>query len=405
MALFRREAVERQVHKLEGDVFVGVPPGWQAIGILLAASLGVAVAFLSTATYARVANAPGVVVPDKGVAVVTVPRPGTVADLEVRDGQAVAAGDVLMTVRAEEFLETGEGATAQVLALLRQQADSIGDQIAALRADAEAQVRQSDAQLAGIAAEIDTIDRQIALQQERITAAQAEIARIRPTVARGIISERDLAQREEALAERRQQLVQFEQSLAVKRSSQLEIARLKESEAARGRERIAGLEAVRAQVSQSLSSTERSRAFVLRAPVAGTVTDMTARVGMAVTPDVPVLALLPEGATLRAELSVPADAIGFVTLDQPVRLSIDTFPYERFGIVTGTVAEVARTSVAGEGGRRFYRVVADLDRDTVTAYGAEQPLVAGMTLTARIVTARQTLIEWLFAPLYALSRR
>ena len=39
MTLFRRQAIERQTHRLEGNGFVGVPAAWQSIGFLLAAAL------------------------------------------------------------------------------------------------------------------------------------------------------------------------------------------------------------------------------------------------------------------------------------------------------------------------------------------------------------------------------
>jgi membrane fusion protein len=46
-----------------------------------------------------------------------------------------------------------------------------------------------------------------------------------------------------------------------------------------------------------------------------------------------------------------------------------------------------------------------LDTEAVTAFGRSEPLVSGMTLSARIVTEKQSLLEWLFEPLYAVRRR
>jgi membrane fusion protein len=39
------------------------------------------------------------------------------------------------------------------------------------------------------------------------------------------------------------------------------------------------------------------------------------------------------------------------------------------------------------------------------AFRRKQSLLAGMTLSARIVTRKQTLLEWLFEPIYAVNRR
>ena len=52
-----------------------------------------------------------------------------------------------------------------------------------------------------------------------------------------------------------------------------------------------------------------------------------------------------------------------------------------------------------------YLVTAELDEPFVTAFGRRQPLLPGMTLSARIVTERQSLLQWLFQPLFAVGRR
>jgi membrane fusion protein len=52
-----------------------------------------------------------------------------------------------------------------------------------------------------------------------------------------------------------------------------------------------------------------------------------------------------------------------------------------------------------------YPVVVEIDNPEVIAFGRREKLVPGMTLTARIVTEKQSLIEWLFEPLFAVRRR
>jgi membrane fusion protein len=50
-------------------------------------------------------------------------------------------------------------------------------------------------------------------------------------------------------------------------------------------------------------------------------------------------------------------------------------------------------------------VTVKLAQSWVMAFGRRQPLVPGMTLTARIITERQNLFQWLFEPLFAVQRR
>ncbi len=170
----------------------------------------------------------------------------------------------------------------------------------------------------------------------------------------------------------------------------------------------ASLAAARAGVAQQAAANENLRAYVLRAPVAGRVTALTARVGQPASTQTPLMAILPTGSELRAQLIVPSTAIGFVEPGQEVRLATDPFPYQRFGAVTGTVLTVATSSVTRETGSgtvaSVYPVTVRLETAAIDAFGRKEHLLSGLTLTARIVTERQSLFAWLFEPLLAVRR-
>lgn len=53
----------------------------------------------------------------------------------------------------------------------------------------------------------------------------------------------------------------------------------------------------------------------------------------------------------------------------------------------------------------FYLVTASIHDGAVRAFGASRPVLPGMTLSARIVTERRSLLEWLFEPVFAVSNR
>ena len=84
-------------------------------------------------------------------------------------------------------------------------------------------------------------------------------------------------------------------------------------------------------------------------------------------------------------------------------------PYQRFGTVTARISEISSAVIpkaTAEGVTvPVYLVTANCSQSWVPAFGRRQPLLPGMTLTARIVTKKQTLFEWLFEPLFAVSRR
>lgn len=408
-SLFRSEAINHHVDRLSGDVIISVPVKWQSIGFVIFGGVAVTFAFLSLASYSRVETVTGIITPDKGVSATLPTRSGIITELAVRSGQVVPAGAELATIRVEEDSATGLSVAAQIEAAIARQDASLSAQAVAALSSSRAQQAQLAAQRSGLATEIDQIESQIALQRDLIASAQKDYDRASTIAARGFISQRDLQVREETLIARRQGLAQLNQSLATKKSALVEAERSATQISAQSEAQIAGLAANRAVVAQQAASTSGSRSYVLRAPVAGRVTALTARVGQTANPQTPLMTIVPSGSRLRAELAVPSAAIGFVKAGQNVRLAVDAFPYQRFGTVKGKVVTVSSSSVSAqtENGRAVavYPVSVELDAATITAFGRREPLASGMTLTARIVTEKQSLLQWLFEPLFAVQRR
>lgn len=407
--MFRSELRENPQNAAFGDTLILVPISWQAIGYLLLVSLASAVLFLSLASYSRVETALGTVTPDKGVATILPTRAGTLVELAVREGQRVAAGDLLAQIRTEEDSSRGISSAEQIeRAIARQDADLVL-QIDASNAAALAQQSQLEAQQLGLRSELDEIRSQIALQQNLIETAQAELDRALKVAERGFISRRDLQIREETLLARQQSLSQLNQSLSAKRAALAESERASTQIAAQARATGANLAAARAQVGQQAASTAGARSYAIRAPISGTVTALTARIGQPANAQTPIMTIVPAEAELQAELAVPSSAIGFVRQGQEVSLAIDAFPYQRFGTVKGKVLTVAESALSRQGADgavvAVYPVRVKLDAVAVTAFGRREPLMSGMTLSARIITEKQSLIGWLFEPLYAVRRR
>lgn len=407
MKLFRREALERQSRRLAGAVSMAVPMGWQLTGYLMAGLLAAVVIFVSTASYSRIVPATGVIRPDKGIAAVVPPRPGVIMQMMVEDGDHVEAGQELIAVRSEDYLVSGQSASEMVAGILQQQNTNIDQQLEEVKNDETAQREQFSAQIASFQTQIVQLEEQMSLQQNLVSSIETDVERIRTLVDKGVAAERDVLLREDALNDRRQQMAVIESTLTSRRSDLSDARRMLEQVAARANEKTAALEAQRQEVNRGIATNEQSRAYVVRAAVPGTISGLTARVGEAVSAQQPLMSIVPENATLHAQLDVPNAAIGFVEIGQTVRLAIDAFPYQRFGTIGGRVSSLSKSPVArgGERSNPTYLVRIELDRQDILAYGKQQPLFAGMTLSARIATARQSLLEWLFEPLYALQRR
>ncbi|TXI80787.1 MAG: HlyD family efflux transporter periplasmic adaptor subunit, partial [Cupriavidus sp.] len=324
-------------------------------------------------------------------------------------GAYVTAGAELAAIRAEEDSASGVSAAARLEEAISRQDASLVAQTAASQAAANAQVSQLTAQRAGLKAELGQIQAQIVLQQGLVASATRDVERARTLSGQGYMSPRELQNREEGLLTRQQVLAQLEQTQATRKSSLDEAERAAAQVAAQARAQMAGLAASRAEVAQMAANADGSRAYVLRAPVSGRVTAITGRVGAPVGPQTSLMTIVPEGSRLRAELLVPSSAIGFTKAGQDVRLAIDAFPYQRYGTLPGRVLTVAESPVSKQDPAgaviSVYPVRVTLRDEYINAFGRREALVPGMTLTARIVTEKQSLLEWLFEPLFAVKRR
>ena len=135
----------------------------------------------------------------------------------------------------------------------------------------------------------------------------------------------------------------------------------------------------------------------------------------------PLLSIVPPTMQLEAHLYGPSRAVGFVRPGQRVLLRYQAYPYQRFGHYEGVIASVSRaalspgelppqlaglTSLTGSAGAEpIYRITVTLASQSVTAYGEQVPLQAGMTLEADVALERRRLFEWMLDPLYTVTGR
>jgi membrane fusion protein len=407
--MFRSQVIGQNRNRLLGDVSIAIPIAWQSVGCLVFSIVVAGAVFITFASYSRTETVSGIIAPNSGVSQIFATRNGVITHLSASDGDIVGQGDQLATIRVEEDSVSGIPAAAKIEdAIAEQDANIVKQNIASLAA-AKAQQAQLAAQRDGLAAEISQLEAQVALQRSLVASAKDDVDRARSGAALGFISVFSMKQREEALLLRQQGLSQLLQTLSLRQANLGEAEHNAELLAAQSREQNAQLAATRAQLAQTAASSKGARAYVLRAPIAGRVTAVTARVGQTIQTQSSLMSIVKPNAKMQAELTVASSAIGFIKIGQDVGLAIDTFPYQRFGTIKGQVMTVATSAISQPGPNGtmalVYPVTVEIDHAMILAYDRPEQLIAGMTLTARIVTEKQRLVQWLFEALFAVQRR
>jgi membrane fusion protein len=407
--MFRQEVQLAQQNRLHGDVSLALPVSWQLIGYGLLALLISAIAFLFLGSYARVETVAGQVEPDLGAAQIVPSRAGIITSIAVKEGDRVSSSSPLVSIRVEEMGRTGGTGPTQVLTALGEQDSQLSAQERSTLAGAGATRQRFAAQIGGLRAETAALDQQIQTQRRLVDVAQGDYDRSQTIAAKGFLSKRDLQTREETLLGRQQQLSSLSQVRADKQASLIEASRAIEEAGQTAQATAAGIAGDRASVAQRRFDVEASRGYTLTAPIAGAVTAVTARIGQSAQSNAPLMTIVPTGAKLEAQLYVPTQAVGFLMVGQEVRLQVDAFPYARFGSVPAVIEKISSAAInraiANGQSEPVYLVVASIKVPKIYAFGRFHRLQPDMTLTARIVTERRSLAEWLFEPILAVRRR
>jgi len=137
---------------------------------------------------------------------------------------------------------------------------------------------------------------------------------------------------------------------------------------------------------------EKADALVIRAPLAGTVAELThPSPGARVVRGEVLVRIVPEGVENIVQVELSSSDAGKVKPGQKAVIKLDAYPYYRFGT---TPAEVL--SVFPKPGARTFVVRLRLDRQTVQVNGLEQGITVGLEATAEIVAERRSLLALVF---------
>ena len=151
---------------------------------------------------------------------------------------------------------------------------------------------------------------------------------------------------------------------------------------------------------EAAKAEQRKQLLTLTAPVDGTVQQLAMHtIGGVVTAAQPIMVIVPSEDKLEIEAIVPNKDIGFVQAGQEVVVKIESFPYTRYGYLTGKVKTVSFDAVENKDLGLVYTAIVSLDKDTLNIEGKPVRLDAGMNATAEIKTGKRSVISYLLSPL------
>lgn len=387
-----------------------------------------------------VAVAEGKLVPHSFLKIVQPAEAGIVREILVREGERVAQGQVLMRMDARlseadrRILETdfyrktltlsridaelgqaafkaGPGAP---VALVRE----IESQFHANRAALEAALAEERAKLEKARREMAAAQQVKAKLAETLPHYRAQDAAFEKLSKDGFAGPLMASDKKRERIEKEQELATQEHVIESARATITQSEkRLAQISADNRRQLFAERNEIQGQVDKLVQERDkqahREGLLELKASQAGVVKDIaTHTAGTVVQPGTVLLTLVPQDDLLRAEVWVSNQDIGFVRQGQPVKVRLAAFPFQKYGMLEGTVEHVSADAADGNsqgqhngGGERgakaaplTYRALVALKSMQLEQDNERLPLTAGMQATAEILLGTRSVLEYLLSP-------
>ena len=410
--LFRQEAIDALREKFLGEATIARPMPFWVLTLLGLVVAGLVIAVAVWGQYTRRERAEGFLQLDVGAARISFSDSGRIAELLVKEGQQINEGTPMARIALERATAASTSTGAAVSGEMTQRRSSLEKEQGQMRELAAQQLQQVRKKIVDLQAETSQIEREIALQLQRLGSAKEQASRFAQLAKENFVSDIVARQKQDEATDQEIRL----QALKRQKSTlerDLSTAKLEEpSVALRARAQEEQVNRQISELQQNMVQEEARRETIIRAPITGVVTNITVSSGQSVAADAAFATILPAGSKLQVELLVPTRAIGFVTKGKEVSLRYEAFPYERFGQYRGVITDVSQTvwSPGDKVGPLMvrepaYRITAALDKQSVEAMGQQIPLRSGMLVNADILLEKRSLLEWIFEPVLQLRGR
>lgn len=400
---------------------------------------GLVLVMLAWSAFAKldiVAVAQGRLVPQTYVKIVQPAEAGIVREILVNEGDAVEQGQLLVrldpTINAVDSKTVARELALQRLQLRRVDVESSGKRMTRSASDDPVLFAQVEVQRASnrqafedsVAQEDAGRDRavkELAAAQELLRKLEATLPSYQKTAAAYEKLARDNLIGAIQAEEKRREAVEKERDLESQRATVESL----DAAIAQHEKRIAQLTSTRAsELSQQrlTTLTEIGRLeqqlgklnflgglLELRAPQAGIVKELaTTTTGAVVQPGTVLVSLVPHGEPLLAEVLIENKDIGFVAVNQPVRLKLAAYQFQKYGMLEGIVKTVSADSSAlkdatagtpaGQQAPLSFKALVRLKDQHLKVGQVDLPLAAGMQLSAEIIQGERTVLEYLLSP-------
>ncbi len=139
----------------------------------------------------------------------------------------------------------------------------------------------------------------------------------------------------------------------------------------------------------------------LSSPMDGIVTQLLVeQTGIQIEDKVPIMVLAPEGSRKILEVSIPEKDRAFLREGMPVKVKMNAFSYQRFGVLYGELEYISPgTTRDTDSKQSVYTARIGLQRDHFDVKGEMIPIRFGMQASAEITVRKRRIIDIVLDPI------
>ncbi|WP_180028105.1 HlyD family secretion protein [Acinetobacter sp. YH16032] len=415
--LFRDKAIDAQKSKWIGEVILIRPFSFTVLTIVVAIFTVLLVSFIFFGSYTKRTSVKGLLIPNTGLIRVYSAEGGTVSEKFVKEGQLVENGTPLITLKMTRYNSTGNynESVQKQIELKKQSLDTEKNKLKDLHLN---NVQQLNAEIQSIRLDLIKLDGLIAEQRQRLALAQENAHRYRDLKDKEYISIEEYQLKQDNYISLKVALQSYEREKNTKQAELENKLLAQQGLASKLESELTLVDRQLASNQQEFLENKARDSLLLQANATGKIASINAEVGQFISPNIPVMNIVPTPSYLEAHLFVPSSAIGFIRTGQTVKLRFQAYPYQKFGQGEGVIHSISATTmnpqeltnlgelsqgVTFNQSEPVYLVKVKLEQQFVKAYGESKPLKVGMAFDADIMQEKRKLYEWVLEPLYSIT--
>jgi adhesin transport system membrane fusion protein len=409
------EAISQRRHSPAASWLVGL-----TLALLVAAVL-----WMAFSTVEQVATATGMVRPAGKVKVVNHPEGGRIAEILVKDGDRVQEGQELLrldpelikqeiaklegiwhnigteVVRLQAELEGREPVFDGTFAARKDLVENQRSLFFARQQELSTRRSQADAVVGQQSQKIETLKGKISASTQSTAILREQEKGARELTEKGYYSafqyqnlKRRLVEEQGSLAAYKGELIQAEKELAEAREKR---AVIDQEWRTQSYKRLGDALAERDRTEGGLQQQNAFlRNLALRAPVTGIVEKLKfTTVGQSIKPGDEVVNIVPIDDTVVIEARVGNDDIGYIAVNQPASVKVQTYDWVRYGTLKGVVSQIsADAALDPKTNIPYFTILVNTDRNYLGAKPGDKPVLPGMTATVDMRLGERSILEY-----------